>query len=292
MVLSLKRNKNAIFLVLPAVLVSMSVVLVPAIMTFYTSLTNWNGFTADMEFIGLENFRYLFNNKYFWTALTNNIIWTFLFLTIPVVIGMGAALLILNRKRGRDALQVVFLLPYVLSSIVNALIWKNVIYAPLSGVVAWLNNTFGLGIPALLTTRGTALFAVAGVDIWHYWGFLCIVYFAALRQVPTDQVEAAKLDGANFFQQFRYVYYPHIRPTFLLLSIMIIIFSFLAFDYVKLLTEGGPAHATEMLGTLAYTLAFKEFKLGRASAAALFMSLFGLIASGIYIKINQSEERY
>jgi len=285
------KNKGAFLLVLPALLISISIIIIPGIMTLYTSLTDWNGFTSSMKFIGLENFKYLFGNRYFWTALKNNIMWTILFLTIPVVIGMGAALLLLEFKRSRNILQVIFLTPYMLASIVNTMIWQNIIYNPIAGLIGWLNR-LGFDLQSPLTMKDYALYAVAGVDIWHYWGFLAVVYFAALRQTPEDQLEAAKLEGANFFQQFRYIYYPNIRPTFMLMSIMIIIFSFLAFDYVYLLTQGGPAHATELLSTLSYTLAFKEFKLGRASACALFMSMFGLLASAIYTKLSKSEERY
>lgn len=287
----MSKNKGAVLLVLPAIIISASIVLIPGIMTFYTSMTDWNGFTDSMRFIGLDNFRYLFGDRYFWTAIKNNVIWTLLFLTIPVLIGMVAALLLLGRKRGRNVLQVIFLTPYILAPIINAMVWQNIIFNPIAGVIGWLNR-IGFEVPAVLTIRQYALFAVAGVDIWHYWGFLTVVYFAALRQTSVDQIEAAKLEGASFPQQFRYVYFPSIRPTFQLLSVMIIIFSFLAFDYVHLLTDGGPAHATEMLSTLAYRLAFNEFRIGRASACALFMSLFGLIASAIYTRLSRMEERY
>ena len=105
---------------------------------------------------------------------------------------------------------------------------------------------------------------------------MTIVYLAALRQTPPEQVEAAQVEGANGWQVFRYVYMPSILPTILLMYVMIIIFSFLTFDYIYLLTGGGPAHATEMLSTYAYTLGFSSFLVGRASAVGIVMSAFGL----------------
>lgn len=285
----LNEKKYYLFL-LPSMLISLCVVFIPGLMTFAVSFTDWNGFAEKINFVGFENFREIFQNKYFWVALRNNVIWTLLFLTIPVAIGMGAALLILQRKRSRSFLQTTFLIPYVLAPIVNGMLWLNIIFNPIAGVIGYLKNQ-GFNISSPLTMKDFALYAVAGVDIWHYWGFLTIVYFAALRQTPTDQIEAAKLDGANFWQQFYYVYFPHIKPTFKLMSIMIVIFSFLAFDYIYLLTGGGPAHATEMLSTFSYNLAFSEFKLGKASASALFMSIFGLLASIAYIKLSCKEER-
>jgi raffinose/stachyose/melibiose transport system permease protein len=107
--------------------------------------------------------------------------------------------------------------------------------------------------------------------------------------VPTDQVEAGKLDGCNSWQLFRYVFLPNIKSTVSLMFIMITIGSFLAFDYVKLLTGGGPAHATEVLGTYAYSFAFGSMKVGKAAAVGLFISFFGILASIIYARISSKE---
>jgi raffinose/stachyose/melibiose transport system permease protein len=118
---------------------------------------------------------------------------------------------------------------------------------------------------------------------------LTIVYLAALRQTPPEQVEAAQVEGANGWQVFRYVYLPSILPTILLMYVMIIIFSFLTFDYIYLLTGGGPAHATEMLSTYAYTLGFSSFLVGRASAVGIVMSAFGLVAAIFYTWLSRKD---
>lgn len=286
----MKSNWKYYLFLLPAVLISLCIVFIPGAMTIGISMTDWNGFSQDFSFVGLDNFREIFSNRYFWVAFRNNIVWTLLFLTIPVAIGMVAAFLILERRKGRDALQTVFLIPYVLAPVVNAMLWQNIIFNPISGIIGWLKS-LGYNVFSPLSNPDVALFAVAAVDIWHYWGFLTIIYFAALRQTPDEQIEAASVEGASFLQKVRYVYFPHIKPTFKLMWSMIIIFSFLAFDYVYLLTQGGPAHATEMLSTFAYSIAFQEFRLGKASAAALFMSIFGLLASFLYLKLSKKEER-
>jgi raffinose/stachyose/melibiose transport system permease protein len=148
---------------------------------------------------------------------------------------------------------------------------------------------YGFPIRSPLGNLNTALYTVATVDIWHYWGFLTVVYLAALRQTPYDQVEAAMVEGANGWQLFRHVYFPSIRPTVQLMFVMIIIFSFMTFDYIYLLTGGGPAHATEMLSTYAYTFAFMTFQFGKASAVGLMMSLFGLLASFLYVWLSRKD---
>jgi len=279
-------------MLLPALTISVVVVLIPGIQTIYSSLTDWNGFAAEKHFIGFANYIKLFQDEYFKIAIKNNIIWMLLFLTIPVAVGMGMALLLLHRQRGRTVLQMIFLIPYVLAPIVTAMIFKNIIYSPTSGLLHFINQLIlGFRLKNPLTNRDFGIIAVAAVDMWHFWSYLMIIYLAALRQTPQDQLEAAKLDGANFPQLFWNVYLPNIKPTVHLLSMMIVIFSFLAFDYINLLTQGGPAHYTEVLATLAYSSAFSERKVGMASAISVVMSTMGLIASIIYTRLTMKEER-
>ena len=287
-----KGKITDIVLLFPALFISISVVLIPSIQTIYNSLTSWNGFAAEKTFIGFANYLEIFEDRYFHIAIKNNIIWMLLFLTIPVCVGMGMALLLLQRKRSRNFLQMIFLVPYVLAPVVTAMIFKNIIYSPTSGLIHLLNElNVGLDLKNPLTSREFGIIAVAAVDMWHFWSYLMIIYLAALRQTPADQLEAARLDGANFPQLFFHIYLPNIKPTVHLMSIMIVIFSFLAFDYVNLMTQGGPAHYTELLATLAYTSAFSERKIGMASAYSVIMSVFGLIAAFFYTKASMKEER-
>lgn len=283
-----KFNWNYV-LIAPSLLISIAIILVPGIMTIIFSFTDWNGMSPNINFIGVRNFIELFQDKVFYKAIGNNIIWVVMFLTIPVCIGMLSAYLLLNYKKTKSVYQVAFLIPYILAPAVNAMLWLNVIFSPVAGLLAALKD-FGINIASPLSNVKTAIFACAGVDIWHYWSYLSVIYLAALRQVPRDQVEAARVEGCNSWQLFRYVYLPNIMPTVSLMFVMITIGSFLAFDYIKLLTGGGPAHATEVLGTYAYNLAFSQMKVGKASAAGLFISFFGLIASIIYTKLSRSEE--
>ena len=141
-----------------------------------------------------------------------------------------------------------------------------------------------------LSQPSTALFGVATVDLWHWWGFLCVIFFAALRQVPQEQIEAARLEGATFFQMMRYVLAARrSRPTITLMMIMTVIWSFLVFDFVYILTQGGPAFSSEVLSTLAYRNAFYDLNVGQAAAAALVISLFGLVATFFYIRLQSRE---
>ena len=121
------------------------------------------------------------------------------------------------------------------------------------------------------------------------FGRSCVIFFAALRQVPQEQIEAARIEGATYVQMMRYVLLPGIRPTITLMMIMTVIWSFLAFDFVYILTQGGPAFSSELLSTLAYRKAFYDLNVGQAAAAALVISLFGLIGTFFYVRIQTRE---
>jgi raffinose/stachyose/melibiose transport system permease protein len=281
------RGLKYYLLVAPAVLLSAAVVLVPGVMTAVAAFTDWNGTSLHASWIGLQNFKDILDDPVFRTSITNNVKWTLLFLTIPVALGLAAAMLLVKRPKTRTTYQVIFLIPYVLAPITNAILWLNIIYNPISGITGTLAE-HGVRVDPLGSTQW-ALYAVATVDIWHFWGFLTVVYLAALRQTPSEQIEAALVEGANGWQVFRYVYVPNIRATLMLMFVMIIIFSFLAFDYVYLMTQGGPAHATEMLSTYAYTFAFGTFQFGKAAAVGIVMSGFGLLASFLYTYLSRKE---
>lgn len=283
-----KRNWNYL-LAAPALIVSASVILIPAILTILASFTDWNGISPNINFIALKNYTELFADRVFFVAIKNNIIWVVLFLTVPVCVGMLAVMLLLSREKTRNIYQIAFLIPYVLAPAVNAMLWQNIIFSPVSGIIGWLGRTYGINLGSPLAGMESAIFACAGVDIWHYWSYLTVIYLAALRQVPTDQVEAARIDGCTGWQLFRYIYLPNIKSTVSLMFVMITIGSFLAFDYVKLLTGGGPAHASEVLGTYAYSFAFSSMNVGKGSAVGIFMSIFGLIASTIYTRMSRKE---
>jgi raffinose/stachyose/melibiose transport system permease protein len=116
-----------------------------------------------------------------------------------------------------------------------------------------------------------------------------VIFFAALRQVPQDLIEAARIEGATFWQMMRYVLLPAIQPTITLMMIMTVISSFLVFDFVYILTQGGPAFSSEVLSTLAYRKAFYDLNVGQAAAVALVISVFGLVATYFYIRIQSRE---
>lgn len=273
--------------VVPTMIINFVIVLIPALLTIVLAFCNFDGLSMP-TYAGLANFRALVDDRVFWVALGNNIIWTAVFLIVPIAMGLLAASMLLITRRGSNFFQVVYFLPVVIATVITARVWQGMIYSPVTGVFGVLKQ-YGISIPNPLTQPSLALFGVATVDLWHWWGFLCVIFFAALRQVPQEQIEAARIEGASYFQMMRYVMLPGIRPTITLLMIMTVIWSFLAFDFVYILTQGGPAFSSELLSTLAYRQAFYELNVGRAAAAALVISLFGLVGTFFYVRIQTRE---
>lgn len=272
---------------IPTLAINIAIILLPAILTIALAFYRWDGMSQPV-FAGFENFRELAGDRVFWIALTNNVIWTAIFLTIPIGFALLVASSLLLITKGRLLFQVIFFLPIIIATVITARVWQGMIFNPVSGIYGWLEQ-FGIDLTNPLSQTETSLYGVAAVDLWHWWGFLAVIFFAALRQVPAEQIEAARLEGATFFQMLRYVLLPGIKSTILLMMIMTVIWSFLVFDFVFIMTRGGPAFSSEVLSTMAYRLAFYDLNVGKAAATALVISLFGLVATFFYIRAQAKD---
>jgi raffinose/stachyose/melibiose transport system permease protein len=273
--------------ILPTLLINAVIIAIPAMLTIVLAFFSWDGISAPV-FVGLDNFSALWVDSVFWTALGNNVIWTIIFLTVPIAMGLLAATMMLVARRGSTFFQVIYFLPVIIATAITGRIWQGMIYSPVTGIVGLLQR-LGMDISNPLTQTSTALYGIATVDLWHWWGFLCVIFFAALRQVPAEQIEAARVEGATFLQTIRYVLIPGIAPTIMLMMVMTIIWSFLVFDFVYILTQGGPAYSSEVLSTFAYRSAFYDLAVGKAAAISVVISLFGLAATIFYIRIQARE---
>jgi raffinose/stachyose/melibiose transport system permease protein len=272
---------------LPALLINVFIILIPAALTFAAAFVVWDGVGTPV-WAGLANFQHMVDDPVFWSALTNNFIWTAIFLTVPVCIALVMAAALLMAPASRVIVQIIIFLPRILAVAVTGRIFQGMIFSPATGVIAWLNE-HGFSISDPLADPDRSLYAVAAVDIWHWWGFLAVVFLAAMRQISVDQIEAARLDGAGFFTLLRYVLLPGIRPTLALMLILTVIWSFQVFEFIFIVTRGGPAYGSEVLATLAYRHAFFEGDVGQAAAVACVMSLFGLCATAAYLWLQTSD---
>ena len=273
--------------VLPIMLINVVVIIGPSASAVYYSLTEWSGIGAA-KFIGLENYRViLFQDMDYRRALLNNLAWLLFFLTVPFAVSLFAASMLARIRRGSMFIRTSLFIPYVLPAVITASIWRNLM-SPTMGIGAQLAKMGISGFDtAYLGKPNTALLSIAFVDNWHFWGFLMVLFLSAMQSIPPELYEAARIDGATRWQEFRHITIPGIRPTIVFMLLMVSIWSFLVFDYVWILTQGGPAGASEVLGTLVYKEAFMKFEAGYASAIGLTMSFLAGVIISVFLYLRR-----
>lgn len=272
--------------ILPVLIINLVVVVIPSIAGLGVAFTDWTGYNSP-SFVGLANFQRLFNDDVFFLALKNNLVWTAMFLTAPIAVGLMGAYILSTVKKGQMIFRVLYFIPYVVASVVSSQLWRQLLH-PRVGIgplLADMGITF-LDFP-IFGTRETALLGVAFVDAWHFWGFLVVIYLSAMSAVDTELYEVARLDGATRFQQFRFVTLPSIRPTLVFTILMIIIWSSTTFDYIYMLTSGGPNHATEVMSTYLYDNAFNRFDAGYAATIGMMMSIWVALAVAGFVYLRR-----
>jgi raffinose/stachyose/melibiose transport system permease protein len=282
-----RRLLTAWLFMVPLVVINVLVILGPSVATIYYSLTDWSGI-GPAEFVGLQNYRDMLADGDFWMALWHNVVWTILFLTVPVLLGLLGAFLLSQIKRFQMFFRIAYFVPFVVASVVNAALWKNIL-DPERGIGSALAS---IGIPFLegvsfFGSERLALPSVAFVNIWAWWGFVVLLFLTALQSVDQELYEAAGMDGAGRWQQFLNVTLPGIRPTFVFVILLSIINSLLVFDYVWIITQGGPAGASEVVGTLMWKEAFQRFEAGYAAAMGLGLSFVSGLIVLIFIILRR-----
>lgn len=266
---------------LPIMILNVVVILGPSLGSAVYAFTKWSGI-GPAEYVGLANFKRMLNDRVYHMAFVNNVKWTLIFLTVPIFMGLLGAALLAPIRRFQILYRIAYFIPYVLASVVNAQIWRYILH-PTQGIGVYLATRFGWEWADIkfFADRNIVLYSIAFVDNWHWWGFLVVLYLAAMQAVDPELYEAARLEGANRWQEFRYVTLPGIQATLVFTMLMTIIWSFLVFDYIYILTQGGPAHASEVLATEVFNAAFARFEVGYAAAIGLSMSFIcGLVVMG------------
>jgi raffinose/stachyose/melibiose transport system permease protein len=261
----------------PALGVNLLVIAGPAVSNIYYAFTDWTGF-GKAHFTGLDNAVRLFHDQSFWNALGHNFQYMLFFLTVPLVMGLFGAFALSRIRRGAAMFRVLFFLPYLIASVVNAAIWKNILdpQAGLAGQfdklgIHFLDGVFFFGDPSL------SLRSVMFVDNWHFWGFLVVLFLAATTSIDGARYEAARIDGANAWQEFWHVTLPGIRPTLVFALTIISLWSLLTFDYAYALTGGGPAGSSDLVSLLVNRTAFGANEAGYAAFMGLAMSALGAV---------------
>ena len=266
---------GALFLA-PAFLVYVTVIVYPLIYSSWLSLFDWDGISPTKRFVGFENYVTLWtSNRVFWIALKNNALWTAVALVVPTALGLGLALLLNGKLVARGFWRGVFYFPAILSLSICGLIWTW-IYHPTLGFLNQFLEWVGLENlqRAWLSEPSIALFAVMVAAAWHNTGLPMLLYLAGLQTIPREIIEAAEVDGASRIQRFRFVIWPMLKDTTFVVLAITFINSLKVYDVVYVMTYGGPANQTQVLGTWMYFLTYNFNRIGLGTAIAVV--LFGL----------------
>ena len=269
------------------------VLFIPIIRVLLMSVQNWYLVAIDKThyFLGLRNYVKVFESPVFRKSL-----WvTFVYLASNVVIksllGMGVALLLNAKFRGRVIARTIVIIPWATPVINACLIWFHMYDYSYGIVNALLKNLHLIAAPhAWLSERELVMGAILMVNIWKGYPFVAIMLLAGLQAIPEELMEAAIVDGANAWQRFRHVTLPLLRPVATITVLLLVIWGLKDFAIIWPLTEGGPVYATEFITIFVYDTAFKFFKFGQAAAAGVFMLAVSLVFTIIYLKALRGEE--
>lgn len=261
------------FLVVPTALF-VAFYVYPAAYTFYISLHRWDGFSPDMVFVGLGNYARLLAQDRFFHAFQNNVLWLVFYLLLPTSLGLLIAALLNQRVRGANAFKVIFFIPYTITPVAVAAIWRW-LFDPGSGLLNAVLAGIGLGdyTQNWLGNRDIATYSIMLAALWWSTGFAFLVYFAGIRNVPTEYVDAARIDGASYGQLFVRIIFPLLLPYTIVILAMSGIAAMRMFDLIWSLTSGGPAYASDVLATQMFDVSFDRFDMGSGSAIAVMLLL-------------------
>lgn len=277
---ALRRQESlAGFLFVSPMLIGVTVLtLLPIIATFVLSFADWN-FVAGLKglkWVGFDNFTRLFTDESFLKSMSNNFVFLF---TVPIYMAISLLLAIVINKHvyWKGFFKVAYFMPYISSVVAVAIVWQ-VLFHPSAGPVNQFLMSIGISNPPKwIADPSYALISVMMISVWISIGFNMIIYMAGLQSIPRDLYEAAEIDGANAWVQFRRITLPMLSSTSFFLLVTGIISTFKVFDLIAVLTKGGPMQSTSMLVWYLYDTAFVNLRVGYASSMAVILFLCVLL---------------
>ena len=260
----------------------------PILMGIYYSFMDWNGISKSYNFIGFANYAKLFTDKKFGEALLFNFRYTIMLIIGVVVISVVLALLLNKEFKGRSFFRTLYFLPAVLSMITVSLVFKQVFFYVMPAIGK------ALGIEALstniLASKQNAIYGVLFVHLWQGVALPTLLFLAGLQTIPTELYEAAAIDGANGWQQFKHITVAYLTPTLSVVLVLLVKQGLMVFDYVKSMTAGGPGTATQTIALLIYNNGFERNRYSYSIAQAIATGLIIAVISAIQIQASNRKK--
>jgi polyol transport system permease protein len=273
---------------LPALVFMIIVTQLPFIATLVISTLDWNSFRpGEREFVGLQNYKTVFTDEALRQAVINTVIYTVSIVGISVALGLGIALLLDRKFRGRGIVRTMMIAPFLVMPIAAALLWKHALLNPdyglFNGVLTWIGDLFGFDAPQPAWISEMPRVAIAASLIWQWTPFMMLILLAGLQSQPREPLEAAKVDGATTWQTFRYLTFPHMRTYLELATLLGAIYIVQNFDAVFTITSGALGSAN--LPFSVYQTFFNGHEYGVASAAGVVVVIGSIIIGTFALRV-------
>jgi multiple sugar transport system permease protein len=279
----------AYILILPSLLLILAVVIYPVASGIILSFHEMRLTRPDLgtPFVGLKHYAAMMNDSVFRVALFNTIVWVVLGVTSQFVLGLITALALNRSLPGMKLARILILLPWIMPSVVAGHMWALMLDSRL-GVINDILVRLGMltEYKAWFADPNTALPTVLVVSLWNSFPFFTLLLLAGLQGIPDDLYEAASVDGANFWLQFRHITLPLLTPVIVAVIILRVIGLVNAPDLLIVLTGGGPGNATEVLSLYAFKKAYTEFNFGYAGALSVFMLVLLMLFTVLYVRLS------
>ena len=289
--MSRKKRKNIRLFcefVVPPMLIWALVVIIPLVYGLYLTLTDWNGLSNAYNIIGLKNYADVFSDSTFVDSLLKTFIYVFFVVVLSNVLGIILALLLTAGIRMQSIFRTCFFASNMIGGIVMGYIW-NYIFSFAMTKIGDLTN-IGILKTSWLTDPVMAMVALIVVTVWQLSGSLMVIYVAGFSNIPSEVLEAARIDGTNSWQLFRMIKLPMIMSSVTICTFMAISKAFMSFDVNLSLTSGGPFKSTELLALKIYQTAFSNFEYGKGQAEAVVLFVIVAIISIIQVSISKRKE--
>ena len=275
----------------PAVIILSIVILAPITIAIITSFYDYTLINRTLDsFVGLRNyFESVSNEKFIHSAIVT-IVFVILVVLFEFIIGFLIAILLNQVERFRNIYYFILLIPLLINPIVVGLIWRMFLH-PQLGILNYLISLIGIDPVNWLGDPQNAFITIIFVDIWHQVSFMIILLLAGLASIPEEPYEAARVDGANAFQQFRDITLPYMRPVIIITLLIRLIFALKTYDLIYIMTKGGPGDATDLISYYIYRSAFIGLDLGQAASMSVILLLIVcVIIYPLFKFMNRADE--
>jgi len=272
----------------PYLLVFLGFFLLPALWSAVLSLTDWK-IVGTPRFVGMKNYLRLFNDPLFHTAVKNTVVYTAIIVPLMALVGLGLALLLNQPLRGRVVTRTAVFASYVVMVSVVGIVWRWVLDPTGAGIVNYYLGTLGLDPLPWLAAPETAMLSIIIATMWWTAGYNMILYLAGVQDIPVAVREAARIDGADAWQEFRHVTLPMLKPVTFFVVVMSIAKSFQVFGQVYVMTQGGPSNSTLTIVNYLYVVGFTWFEMGYAAAIAYALFALLLVVTMIQFRMVSRE---